>query len=94
MMAYPLYLLSKKLKQHPWLKTRADRVFTVAVIAAGTVVGLNVIGFYRIDAIRSDCLASGGTPIYKTQRQEVMSRHGSVYDGLEYRTFDRCDFGK
>ncbi len=94
-MAHPLYLLSKKLKQHPWLKTPSDRIVTLAVLSISAVVVLNLIGFYRISEVRSNCLAKGGTPIYKTELRQVMTRNGYyVYDGLEYRVFDRCDFDK
>jgi hypothetical protein len=93
-MANPIYRISKKLKQHPWLKTPADRIVVVTGLLIGLIVIMLMIGDYRTQAISSDCIAKGGTLVYKKQFERLVSQTGLISNGQEYQTIDHCDFSQ
>ncbi len=89
----PIYLLSKKLKQHPWLQTPADRVFTITILLIGAIILLYTIGFYRKNLEISNCQSQGGKPVYRKEIQREIGRSGYMV-GSEYQVFDGCKFDK
>ncbi len=93
-MTNPIYLLSKKLSKHPWLRTPGDRVFTIAALLIGAIVLLYTIGFYRKNLEISNCQLQGGKPVYRKEVQREIGRNGYMVAGQEYQVFDRCNFDK
>jgi hypothetical protein len=88
-MANPIYFLSRKLMQHPWLKTQGDRTMVAIVLVMMTIIVLTMVGSYRENVDISACKAQGGTPIYRTAVQEVTDSQGNSFR-QEYQVFDRC----
>jgi hypothetical protein len=93
-MANPIRLLSRKILQHPWLKTPGNLAIMVVGLLFAITLILNVIAGNRVSTAISACKSQGGTPIYRKHIQKIPtdSQGGTV--NQEYSAFDYCDLRK
>jgi hypothetical protein len=93
-MTNPMYLLSRTLSQHFWLKTPGDRVIAAIGLLFGAILILNVIAGNRVSTAISACKSEGGTPIYRKRIQEISTDNQGNSIRQEYPAFDHCDLRK